>query len=253
MNIINSLNIEVIDGLKAKLLLDGNSIGTLTSPLFVLEGENQPYTLYIDNKETGNGYFWSELSLSLLIQIAKLLKEVNIKAYFQMIQPIAGFFQAHDIYELKCLAEEYSVELEISAMHEQEIEDDNFFNPKLGKQVPKELINRSDSVINNIFRPQDWVAYEVSEEYFIWAIVLYSTGTQNESELPKYTIVIENGDENEIEVSIVYLYKIVSSIEEIEAAEGDQSLVPIDEDSATAQVKQVKDTHSVLSLKKKCL
>ena len=250
VNIINSLNIEVIDGLKAKLLLDGNSIGTLTSPLFVLEGESQPYTLYIDNKVTGNGCFWSELSLSLLIQIAKLLKEVNIKAYFQMIQPIAGFFQAHDIYELKCLAEQYSVELEISAMHEQEIEDDNFFDPKLGKQVPEELINRSDSVINNIFRPQDWVAYEVSEEYFIWAIVLYSTGTQNESELPKYTIVIENGDENGIEVSIVDLYKIVSSIEEIEAAEGDQSLVPIDEDSATAQVKQVKDTHSVLSLKK---
>ena len=251
VSIINSLNIEVIDGLKAKLLLDGNSIGTLTSPSFVLEGESQPYTLYIDNKVTGNGCFWSELSLSLLIQIAKLLKEVNIKAYFQMIQPIVGFFQARDIYELKCLAEEYSVELEISAMHEQEIEDDNVFDPKLGKQVPEELINRSDNVINNIFRPQDWVAYEVSEEYFIWAIVLlYSTGTQSESELPKYTIVKEEGDENGIEVSIVDLYKIVSSIEEIEAAEGDQSLLPIDEDSAIAQVKQVRDTHYVMSIKK---
>ncbi len=250
VSIVNSLNIEVIDGLKAQVLLDGNCIGTLRSPSFVLEGENQPYTLYIDNKETGQHSFWSELSLSLLIKIAKLLKQVNLKAYFQMIQPIVSFFQARSTDALECLAEEYSVELEISAMQEQEIEDDNCFNPKLGKQVPKELVNRRDDVINNIFRPQEWVAYEVSEEYFIWAIVLYSTGTQSELELPKYTIVKGEGDENEIEVSIVHLYKIVSSIEDFETTEGDQSLVPIDEDSATAQVRQARDTQSVISLKK---
>ena len=250
VSIINSLNIEVIDGLKAQVIFDGNSIGTLTSPSFVLEGESQPYTLYIDNAETGEGLFWNELSRSLLIVIAKLLKKVNLKTCFQMIKPIESFFQAHTTYALEYLAETYSVKLETSAMHEQEIEKDNCFNLKLGKQVPEELVNRSDNEINNIFRPQEWVAYEVSEEYFIWAIVLYSTGTQSESELPKYTIVIENGDENGIEVSIVDLYKIVSSIEEMEAAEGDQSLIPIDEDSATAQMKKVQDTQFVMSLKK---
>ena len=251
VSIIKTLSIEVIDGLKAQVILDGNCIGTLTSPSFVLEGENQPYTLYIDDATTGEGRFWNELSRSLLIMIAKLLKEVNLKTYFQMIKPIESFLQVNNTSALKCLAETYSVKLETSAMPEQEIENENCFHPKLGKQVPEELVNRSDNVINNIFRPQEWVAYEVSEEYFIWAIVLYSTGTQTDLELlPKYRIVKEKGDENGIEVSIVDLYKIVSSIEEIEAAESDQSLVPIDEDSATAQVKQVKDVQSVMSLKK---
>ena len=251
VSIIKTLNFEVIDGLKAQVILDGNCIGTLTAPSFVLEGESQPYTLYIDNAETGDYYFWSELSLSLLLKIAKLLKVVKLKAYFQMIKPIESILQVNNTSALERLAGIYRVEfLSTRRVHEQEIEDDNCFDPKLGKQVPEELVNRSDNVINNIFRPQEWVAYEVSEEYFIWAIVLYSTGTQSESELPKYTIVTEEGDENGIEVSIVDLYKIVSSIEEMEAVEGDQSLVPIDEDSATAQVKQVKDTHSVLSLKK---
>ena len=246
INIVKHMNVKVIKGLKAQVILNGNCIGTLTSPSFILEGENQPYTLYIDIKETGQHPFWSELSLSLVIKIAKLT-QVNLKAYLKMIIPIESFFQVHNTYGLERLAEFYQCNAQFIRGAQDETEDNVFF--QLGEQVPEECINRSDNVINNIFRPQEWVAYEVSEETFIWAIVLYSANTKKVSGLPRYIIVTKEGDDNEKEVSIVDLYKILSSVEEIEAVES-QSLVPIDEDSATVQLRRARDSETVLSLKR---
>ena len=258
--ILENLEMKVIKGLKVKVSINDACIGMLISPSFLIEkGDNSQYTLYIDERATGEYPFWKEFARSLLMGIATLTKN-NATAFFKMIRPIASFLQVHSLSGLEEFGELYQVKLELTDNENEESEEDSFI-PSLGKRVPEELISRC-SDINNIFRPQEWVCYEISDEYFVWAIVLYpinnNQGGTDGSEPDKYRIQIDDRAEFDdevnsdgVEVSVLDLYKITSSENEGDDEPTEtQDLVPLDESETSAFVKQTRDSQRMKTMKR---
>ena len=89
------------------------------------------------------------------------------------------------------------------------LEQDKDFTPTLGARVPHIWLQYLDHSIGNIFRPEEWVAYEVEEDVTIFARILCPIlhGVEDCNQLPKI-YVIWISDENTKEVSRVDLYKI---------------------------------------------
>ena len=80
--------------------------------------------------------------------------------------------------------------------------------PVPGKPISEYWRFFLDHDVDNIFYPQEWVGYEISDDNFIWAIILHRVqqeGAVNAS----YSIQIDNEDElNCKEVSKFCLYKL---------------------------------------------
>ena len=238
--IVKGLCIKVINGLKAKVILDGKCIGTLNSPSYVLEKrEGRLYTLFVDEAETGDNRFWEEFSKTLLMEIASLnSKDTNPTTHFKMIEPIINFFQIRDQLGLKRFGESYKIEF--TMINDEEKEGDDSLLPQLGEVVPNELLAQIDNKSNNIFRPQEWVAYEEPSTHYAWALVL-----QIIDDGSKYLIMTDENDKQGIKVSVSNLSKIVSSSEETQS--DDDQVVS----STDAAALDTEDTQLILVTKKK--
>ena len=106
-----------------------------------------------------------------------------------------------------------------------------------------------DSDINHIYRPQEFIGYEVEENYFVWAIVLYPVQSSQFDDpiMKKYVIAYNQQDEGGKVVSALDIYKFVVKDTEVEG-EGTE-FFPIN--SVTAALQQAKDSKRLRDLKRK--
>ena len=81
---------------------------------------------------------------------------------------------------------------------------------KLGSPIPDYLHHRLRADIHNVFRPQELVGYEITDNNYIFARVNYRVAEATEDgELEKYCISISEDDEEGREVTIIEICKIL--------------------------------------------
>ena len=86
--------------------------------------------------------------------------------------------------------------------------------PRLGKPIPQSWHHRLDQNFNNIFRSEEWVGYEVTDDHIIFAQVvcpvLPDEAVALSTVMMKYKIFIKQEDEEEgITVSALQLFKFL--------------------------------------------
>ena len=247
MDILESFEVSVIKGLQASMVINNVQIGTLTSPKFVLEkSDDSHYNIFLSDSVSPEDYFWFELSRFLLMELAKRLDCKSLTDLFPMTEAIKQCLQVQSKSSIQALGESYNVELCLTDADDFEEEEEDQLYPKLGKNLPEEFVCRLDNSIRNIFRPQEWVGYEISEQNFVWAIILYpetdKEGLMSRSEnlLKKYRILVSEDNNEGIVVSVLDLYKIMT--EELTKGEEfseEKELMPVCESSGGVLVRNV--------------
>ena len=127
-------------------------------------------------------------------------------------------------------------------------------NPQLGSQIPRSWHFRLDQNISNIFYPQEWVGYEMSENHIIFAQIVHPVQLDSPKEEPvkpfhlRYKIFISSTSEDSIEVSALDLYKFMQGQHSPEpAAKECKDLVPFEGEpgegvsSKKTNIEKIKD------------
>ena len=235
--------INIVD-LRSKLwLMSKNSkyhIGTLKVD-FLLQKEDY-YTLFVDVEASSSSYsLQRELARFLCIEVARI-HNLSLKTFLKAVKPVCECLQVQCLNDLKPIFEMYKIEPPTIKKIP-----DNSVN--LSKQIPNEVTFSLDRDIYHIFHPEEWVGYEVSEDYFIYAIVLYPLPDETDNPLAKkYKIIVDESEHGLQEVSTLDLYKLIPNIPEKQSESSE--LVLVDPDGATAQVRQVTDSQRLLEIKR---
>ena len=113
---------------------------------------------------------------------------------------------------------------------------------KLGNPIPDHLHHRLYVDILNVFRPQELVGYEITDNSYIFARVNYRTAEPTEDgELEKYYISISKDDEEGKEVTIIEMYKILR-MKDLSMDSGSREIVLHDPESVGVQMwEAIKD------------
>ena len=238
--------VNIVD-LRSKLWLMSKTskylIGTLKVD-FLLQKEDY-YTLFVDVEASSSSYsLQRELVSILCIEVARI-HNVSLKTYLKAVKPVCECLQVQCLNDLKRILEMY--EIEAQSIKNVAVNSDN--SVALGKKIPNEVTFSLDRDIYHIFHPEEWVGYEVSEDYFIYAIVLYPLPDETDNPLAKkYKIIVDESEHGVQEVSTLDLYKLIPNIPEKQSES--LELVLADPDGATAQVRQVADSQKSLEIKR---
>ena len=122
---------------------------------------------------------------------------------------------------------------------------------KLGNQIPDYLHHRLYADIHNIFRPQELVGYEITDNNYIFARVRYRVAELTEDgELEKYCISISEDDEEGREVTIIEMYKILR-MKDVCKDSGSREMVLYDPESDGVQIWEAIKDESLKEILKK--
>ena len=241
LKILNDMKVVVISGLQVRVILREQQvcIGTISAD-YSLQSENNKYTMYVNDKSTPSPSLWKEVAQSLCIEVGRMLN-INPLTFFEFRQTLAS-----DILVVQSTEDLQSLAIAVKD-HDDEFNDDNV--PQIGQPIPPQLKAMLDSDINHIYRPQELIGYEVEENYFVWAIVLYpvqSSQSDDDPIMKKYVIAYNKQDEEGKAVSALDIYKFVVKDTEVEGK--GTELVPIN--TATAALQQAKDSKRLKDLKR---
>ena len=241
LTILKEMEVVVISELQVKLILLQECIGTISVD-YSLQKENDKYIMYVNKSSTPSLTLWEEVAQFLCIEVGRI-RNINPVIFFKCKQQIAYFLAVQRKEDLQSLA----VGVEDLDFDDDDINDDCV--PRIGKPIPPQLIAMLDSDINHIYRPQEFIGYEMVENYFVWAIVLYPVQSSQFDDpiMKKYVVAYNQQDEEGKVVSALDIYKFVVKDTEVEG-EGTE-LVPIN--SATAALQQAKDSKRLRDLKRK--
>uniref|UniRef100_A0A1X7T7B3 J domain-containing protein n=1 Tax=Amphimedon queenslandica TaxID=400682 RepID=A0A1X7T7B3_AMPQE len=179
------------------------------------------------------------------------MHNVKLTSYIKFTDPVCDCLRAQGIEDLLPILEKLQIETHAIDDMILPIESNA---ATLGGEIPNELIDLLESDINHhIFHPDEWVGYENEYGTFIYAIVLYPVAKETFNPLERrYMIAIDSKGDTK-EVSTLDLYKLMKvsghSLEENES----QELVLLESDSASAQVRRVTDSYSLLELTKQII
>ena len=192
LKILKEMEVVVISKLQVRVILCEQQvcIGTISVD-YSLQNENTKYTMYVNHKSTPSPSLWREVAQSLCIEVGRILN-VNPLTFFEFRQTLASdFLVVQSIEDLQLLA----IAVEDLEFLEDELNDD--YVPKIGHPIPPQLIAILDSDINHIYRPQELIGYEVEENYFVWAMVLYPVQSLQSDDpiMKKYVIAYNQQDE----------------------------------------------------------
>ena len=122
---------------------------------------------------------------------------------------------------------------------------------KLGNQIPDYLYHRLYADIYNIFRPQELIAYEITDNIYIFARVEYRiTEPTEDGELEKYCISTSEDDEEGKEVTIIEMYKILRMKDMIKDS-GNREMVLYDPESDSVHMWEAIKDESLKEILKK--
>ena len=230
VELLNNVKVIGVTSLQANVYLTV-SIGTI-SPDFVFQNINNDYTLYASKKTQVTSPLMTELSQSLCIEVARIL-QLNLTIFLKLIPGISECIQIKCVEEIQSLCDHYNFEVQLQLEEEKEEEEENLYTPKLSKPFPEELYHILDRDKNHIFRPKEWVVYETSAQFFVWAIILCQhseqeneasgeESTSSEPTMTRYKILLNEQDCKGKTVTASDVYKVITFVPE---ADG-QQLVP---------------------------
>ena len=242
--LIKSVPVVVIRDLRSKILLKSEyDIGTMKVQ-FLLQNDDDNYTLFVDIKGTPSYSLRRQLANTLCIEVARI-HNVDLTTYLKAVKPVCEFLEIQCPSDLMPILEKYNVEA-------QDVENTTVTNDNtvsLGKKIPNDITFSLDRDIYYIFHPEEWVGYEITEGYFIYAIVLYPLPDETDNPLAKkYKIIVDESEQGVREVSTLDLYKLIPNIPEKQSESSE--LVLADQGNATAQVRQVTDSQKLLEIKR---
>ena len=247
---ITRVKVTIIKDLKSKVFVNDKSVATIkVKYLFHKDDQNDEYdnTLYVDTRTSPSSYtVRKEMAHTLCVEVARL-HDIKLTSYLKFTDPICECLAAQSIDDLMPTLEK--LQIDTTGIDIRTIESTAAV---VGGKIPDDLIDLLENDINHIFHPEEWVGYENEDGDFIYAVVLYTVPQIMFNPFErKYviTIDVEGGDTKE--VSTLDLYKLMRvSSGSLEEEEESQELVLSDVNSATAQVRRVTDSFSLLELKR---
>ncbi|XP_019850657.1 PREDICTED: sacsin-like [Amphimedon queenslandica] len=247
---INTVKLVIINNLRSKVIINDTSIATIeVKYLFQKNEDEDEFILYVDKKATTSYTVFKEITHTLCVEIARM-HNVKLTSYIKFTDPVCDCLRAQCIEDLIPILEK----LQIDAHGINDIILPIQSNAAtLGGEIPNELIDLLENDMNHIFHPEEWVGYENEYGNFIYVIVLYAVAQESFNPLERRYVIAIDSEGNRKEVSTLDLYKLMKvsghSLEENES----QELVLLEFDSASAQVRRLTDSYSLLELKKQII
>ena len=243
IELIKTVPVVVIRDLMSKILLMSEyHIGTMKVQFLLQKDDN--YTLYVDINGTPSYSLRWQLANTLCIEVARI-HNVDLTTYLKAVMPVCECLEIQCPNDLMPILDKYNVE-------GQDIENITIISDNtvsLGKEIPSDITFSLNRDIYHIFHPEEWVGYEITEGYFIYAIVLHPLMDETDNPLAKrYKIIVDESEHGVKEVSTLDLYKLIPNIPEKKSES--LELVLADADGATAQVRQVTDSQKLLEIKR---
>ena len=247
VQLISTMKIAVIVNLNCNVKIHSCLVDTIAVPYLLQNGEND-CILFVDSEAKPSIDLFSDFAQHLCIEIARI-HQVKLTSYLKAIPLVCDILKVQSDDDLPVLLIKYNMDnaniLPIT------FESDD--TPALGKPIPEQLkVLLYEGDINHIFNPEEWVGYEIEDGVIIFARVLYQlTQDQDNPLVFKYKILINDNEDGtgEKEVSALDLYKFMppSFVQESSS----QELVLSDTDSASANLRTLTDSLSLIELKRK--
>ena len=250
MAFFQNLNIIIIDGLQAIVKMNGKEIGSLSAPNFVLHKlDKECYTLYISEAARPKESDWVDMSQLILMEIAQLLNK-DVSTFLVLIVPLKECLLIESDSSLSYLQQKYHLQVSPALVPASEnVSSEDILTPNLGMTMPLEFVRRLDRSIDNIYRPEEWVGYEITEHNFVWAIVRKVISNTNVID-KEYVILLSKDDSTGTKVSSLDLYKIMPLHVDIASSESTEILL-YDKASTSASASRLIESLSVKELKKR--
>ena len=183
--LIKSVPVVVIRDLRSKILLMSEyDIGTIKVQ-FLLQKDDDNYILFVDVKSSSSYSLQRELASILCIEVA-CIHNVDLMTYLKAITLVCECLQIQCHNDLKPILEKYNIEDQSIT-----ISVGNNNSASLGKEISTHTPLCLDKDIHYIFHPEEWVGYELLEDYFIYAIVLKLQDETDDSSIKKYEIMVD--------------------------------------------------------------
>ena len=240
---VPDLTVDVI----LKICQPHSTIGTAKMDFFLeTNSDTKTISLYIDSGASAFTYNLFEYLANSIICFATHESKVDINHLYQPEQAIQSLLKCPTTHEIKEILHAMGISLahiELSGGASLDV------TPKLGEIIPEELHHRLRFDLLNIFRPQEWVAYAVREDHFIFARIEYciqadmkmhdcnesESNDDTDEELKRYIIVVSEDDQTGKEVSVIDLRKILR-MKEIIQDDGSSEIVLYDPNSDSIQL-----------------
>lgn len=193
--LVKNLKLVTIHKLTTSVSLENVTIGLLKVD-FLLQSFDRHFILYVDEDVTKIGRsLWKDVAQRFCIEIANLNDVLNQGCCLNCVGVVSEYLAVQS-------DEDFVVQINPKSI--------NYINQiVLGAPISNKWIPYLDNDINNIFCPQEWVGYEVSEDSFIWAVVMYAVKQYNPNTLMnEYQIQIK--EEEAIVVLGLCMYKLLS-------------------------------------------
>ena len=249
--VLQTLEVKVVKDLEANIYLTLVEppvlLGSMAVPFILKRLTNGSFILYLNTMQRSrvSKNFWNDLSQQLCIQVAKEV-EKELTAFFQFYECLAECLKVKNRENLQELTED---ELNFEG------QEDTSLILKVGQDIPSRLLAQLDQDINNIFRAQEWVGYEIEEGWFVFAIVLHRVFLKERSDCDsvynfqrRYKIQVSESETDGREVSALDLYKILEDCETSEDCEG-REMVCYDADSSAVTINDAACSQKLLRLK----
>ena len=222
-----------------KLVEPPKKIGTAKVD-FLLQRNEESISLYIDAEAHALRLNLFELLTSGIVSCVAEIGGIDVKSLKQPDLAISYLLKAETAGDVSRLLEDLEVHFAFSDVELGDPFDPNL-KPKLGSPIPESWHHRLQIDINNIYRPEEWVGYEVREDHIIFALVAHHIVSDEQNSelelLDQYLIYTCEGDEEGKSVSVIELHKILrAKISQSENEEAGTELVLFDPDSDTTQV-----------------
>ena len=247
VNFIKNLQFKTVTDFTACVMIDSIKVGIIKAKFLFICDEDENYTLYI-SKEIST--ISMTLRKGLAHELCNVLARVVNDEAIKLDEVIYKLLDVQCEDDFKSIMEEYDQDIIIDDDYLISADDSM---PEPGQPMTMYWKSFLDHNVNNIFRPQEWVGYERSDDNFIWAIILHQVQQEdvNNHFLRKYAIQIDNEDEiHEEIVSISSLYKLVRR--EAPVAPNHHQEIVLHSHQNTSQARaETKDNDDVYSLKKK--
>ncbi|XP_019858269.1 PREDICTED: sacsin-like [Amphimedon queenslandica] len=211
VDFIKDLEFKTIAKLTSSVIIDFMRVGAVGAN-FMFLFEDGKYTFYgTDSITTIDMTLLKDLSHEICIVLARLIKYEAVLFSKEMFQMIYKLLNVQSENDFKLFMEDFHQDVLFMVDDENLLSVDDSL-PEPGQPMKSFWKSFLDQDVNNVFRPQEWVGYEKSYDYFVWAIILHQVHQEdiNNPFLRKYAIQIDNKEDLIEEViSVLSLYKLV--------------------------------------------
>ena len=200
IELMTSLQFKTVNNLSTRVMIGSVEVVTINAN-YLLKNEGSNYTLYSSKDIQIDNTLIKDVAHTLCRELSHNLGEKVFSK--EVIEVVTEFLGVQSKDDFKGILEKYDQEVD---MHDVLLKDDTM--PVPGKPISEYWRFFLDLDIDNVFYPQEWVGYEISDDNFIWAIILHRV-QQEDAANALYSIQINSEDELNCEkVSKFDLYKL---------------------------------------------